>query len=191
MNWSYESTPTEHTWHTPESSTTTLGGPSTREIEDLARQTADEIDRTVISLRGGAAGEVEAPAGLTSRGTLVAQHAASGLVHRRHRGHSASTRHPLRGPFRMMQRSNAPGPVDVRQRGGVDSAPPIARRSRRIGHREEILVQPTSGTVRPCCWSSSSMFVRGGSTMFVTMGVRAVRPARANRTEAVHVRPAA
>ena len=58
MNWSYESTPTEHTWHTPESSTTTSGGPSTREIEDLARQTADEIDRTVISLRGGAAGEV-------------------------------------------------------------------------------------------------------------------------------------
>jgi hypothetical protein len=191
MNWSYESTPTEHTWHTPESSTTTSGGPSTREIEDLARQTADEIDRTVISLRGGAAGEVEAPAGLTSRGTLVAQHAASGLVVTVDTaGTPRPLATPLRGPFRMMQRSNAPGPVDVRQRGGVDS-PPIARRSRRIGHREEILVQPTSGTVRPCCWSSSSMFVRGGSTMFVTMGVRAVRPARANRTEAVHVRPAA
>ena len=144
-----------------------------REIEDLARQTADEIDRTVISLHGGAAGEVEAPAGLTSLGTLVAQHAASGLVVT---VDAAGTRRPLatplRGPFRMMQRSNAPGPLDVRQRGGVDSAPPIARRSRRIGHREEILVQPTSGTVRPCCWSSSSMFVRGGSTMFVTMGVR-------------------
>ena len=41
MNWSYESTPTEHTWHTPESSTTTSGGPSTREIEDLARQTGN------------------------------------------------------------------------------------------------------------------------------------------------------
>lgn len=192
MSWSYESTPTEHTWHTPESSTTTSGGPSTREIEDLARQTADEIDRTVISLRGGAAGEVEAPAGLTSRGTLVAQHAASGLVVTVDTaGTPRPLATPLRGPFRMMQRSNAPGPVDVRQRGGVDSAPPIARRSRRIGHREEILVQPTSGTVRPCCWSSSSMFVRGGSTMFVTMGVRAVRPARANRTEAVHVRPAA
>src|SRR6185312_13522353 len=80
MNWSNETTPTEDTWHTPESSTTTSRGPSTREIEDLARQTADEIDRTLISLRGCAAGEVEAPAGLTSRGTLVAQHAASGLV---------------------------------------------------------------------------------------------------------------
>lgn len=171
MNSSYESTPTEHPWHTPESSTTTSGGPSTREIEDLARQTADEIDRTVISLRGGAAGEVEAPAGLTSRGTLVAQHAASGLVVTVDTaGTPRPLATPLRGPFRMMQRSNAPGPVDVRQRGGVDSAPPIARRSRRIGHREEILVQPTSGTVRPCCWSSSSMFVRGGSTMFVHNG---------------------
>jgi hypothetical protein len=124
MNWSYESTPTEHTWHTPESSTTTSGGPSTREIEDLARQTADEIDRTVISLRGGAAGEVEAPAGLTSRGTLVAQHAASGLVVTVDTaGTPRPLATPLRGPFRMMQRSNAPGPVDVRQRGGVDSAP--------------------------------------------------------------------
>lgn len=100
MNWSYESIPTEHTWYTPESSTTTLGGPSTREIEDLARQTADEIDRTVISLRGGAAGEVEAPAGLTSRGTLVAQHAGERACrHRRHRGHSASTRHPTTRTF--------------------------------------------------------------------------------------------
>ena len=124
MNWSYESTPTEHTWHTPESSTTTSGGPSTREIEDLARQTADEIDRTVISLRGGAAGEVEAPAGLTSRGTLVAQHAASGLVVTVDTaGTPRPLATPLRGPFRMMQRSNAPGPVDVRQRGGVDSPP--------------------------------------------------------------------
>jgi hypothetical protein len=114
MNWSYESTPTEHTWHTPESSTTTSGGPSTREIEDLARQTADEIDRTVISLRGGAAGEVEAPAGLTSRGTLVAQHAASGLVVTVDTaGTPRPLATPLRGPFRMMQRSNAPGPVDV------------------------------------------------------------------------------
>lgn len=124
MNWSYESIPTEHTWYTPESSTTTSGGPSTREIEDLARQTADEIDRTVISLRGGAAGEVEAPAGLTSRGTLVAQHAASGLVVTVDTaGTPRPLATPLRGPFRMMQRSNAPGPVDVRQRGGVDSAP--------------------------------------------------------------------
>jgi len=110
MNWSYESTPTEHTWHTPESSTTTSGGPSTREIEDLARQTADEIDRTVISLRGGAAGEVEAPAGRTSRGTLVAQHASSGLVVTVDTaGTPRPLATPLRGPFRMMQRSNAPG----------------------------------------------------------------------------------
>lgn len=110
MNWSYESTPTEHTWYTPESSTTTSGGPSTREIEDLARQTADEIDRTVISLRGGAAGEVEAPAGRTSRGTLVAQHAASGLVVTVDTaGTPRPLATPLRGPFRMMQRSNAPG----------------------------------------------------------------------------------
>jgi len=42
----------------------------------------------------------------------------------------------------MMQRSNAPGPVDVRQPGRGGFRPPIARRSRRIGHREEILAQP-------------------------------------------------
>jgi hypothetical protein len=78
-------------------------------IEDLARQTADEIDRTVISLRGGAAGEVEAPAGLTSRGTLVAQHAASGLVVAVDTaGTPRPLATPLRGPFRMMQRSTLP-----------------------------------------------------------------------------------
>ena len=81
------------------------------------------VGSKAVSFRG-AAGEVEAPAGLTSRGTLVAQHAASGLVVTVDTaGTPRPLATPLRGPFRMMQRSNAPGPVDVRQRGGVDSAP--------------------------------------------------------------------
>ena len=49
-----------------------------REIEDLARSTAGEIDRTIASLREGAPGDVEAPAGLASLGTLVGRHAATG-----------------------------------------------------------------------------------------------------------------
>src|SRR6266508_562841 len=49
-----------------------------REIEDLARSTAGEIDRTIASLREGARGDVEAPAGLASLGTLVGRHAATG-----------------------------------------------------------------------------------------------------------------
>jgi signal transduction histidine kinase len=60
----------------PDRSLDTLGT-----IEDLARQTAEEIDRIVGNLRdGGAAnGEVEAPHGLASLDTLIAQHAAAGL----------------------------------------------------------------------------------------------------------------
>lgn len=50
-------------------------------IEDLARQTAAEIDHFVGVLRVGSASEetVEAPPGLASLDTLVAQHTATGL----------------------------------------------------------------------------------------------------------------
>jgi signal transduction histidine kinase len=60
----------------PDRSLDTLGT-----IENLARQTAEEIDRMVGNLRNGGAadGEVEAPHGLASLDTLIAQHAAAGL----------------------------------------------------------------------------------------------------------------
>lgn len=50
-------------------------------IEELARQSAAEIDQLVGALRAGAPEDerVEAPPGLASLDTLVAQHAASGL----------------------------------------------------------------------------------------------------------------
>jgi signal transduction histidine kinase len=50
-------------------------------VEDLARQTAEEIDQIVGTLRecGPANGPVEAPAGLASLDTLIAHHAATGL----------------------------------------------------------------------------------------------------------------
>jgi signal transduction histidine kinase len=50
-------------------------------IERLARQTAEEIDQIVGTLRDGgqADGAVEAPAGLASLGTLVARHTSAGL----------------------------------------------------------------------------------------------------------------
>jgi signal transduction histidine kinase len=50
-------------------------------VEELARQTAGEIDQMVGTLREGAPpdGAVEARPGLTSLDTLVAQHAATGL----------------------------------------------------------------------------------------------------------------
>ncbi|MGH9223450.1 MAG: sensor histidine kinase [Acidimicrobiales bacterium] len=50
-------------------------------IEELARQTAAEIDLFVGALRDDSSGDdpVEAPAGLASLDALVAQHAASGL----------------------------------------------------------------------------------------------------------------
>jgi signal transduction histidine kinase len=50
-------------------------------IEDLARQTVEEIDQIVGTLReGGSATEVvEAPVGLASLDTLIAHHAAAGL----------------------------------------------------------------------------------------------------------------
>ena len=50
-------------------------------IEDLARQTADEIDQIVASLRDGSPpnGAVDAPPGLASLDTLVARHTAAGL----------------------------------------------------------------------------------------------------------------
>jgi len=56
--------------------------PALQAIEELARQTVDEIDQIVGTLReGGAASEpVEAPAGLASLDTLVAHHAAAGLA---------------------------------------------------------------------------------------------------------------
>jgi signal transduction histidine kinase len=55
--------------------------PALEAIEELARQTAEEIDRLVGSLRqrGQASGAVEAPPALASLDTLVAQHAAAGL----------------------------------------------------------------------------------------------------------------
>lgn len=50
-------------------------------IEELARNTAGEIDQTVATLRdrGTADGDVDAPPGLASLETLVARHAAAGL----------------------------------------------------------------------------------------------------------------
>jgi signal transduction histidine kinase len=51
-----------------------------REIEEVARQTVEEIDKTVGGLReGSTTGTVEAPPGLASLGTLIARHAAAGL----------------------------------------------------------------------------------------------------------------
>jgi signal transduction histidine kinase len=50
-------------------------------IEELARQTAEDIDQIVGTLREGgpANGVVEAPAGLASLATLIAHHATTGL----------------------------------------------------------------------------------------------------------------
>lgn len=50
-------------------------------IEELARHTVEEIDHMVGTLRepGSADGAVDAPAGLASLDTLIAQHAAAGL----------------------------------------------------------------------------------------------------------------
>jgi signal transduction histidine kinase len=49
-------------------------------VEELARQTAEEIDQIVGTLRQGTATEtVEAPAGLASLDTLIARHASTGL----------------------------------------------------------------------------------------------------------------
>jgi signal transduction histidine kinase len=49
-------------------------------IEELARQTVDEIDQIVGTLRdGGANGSIEAPPGLVSLNTLLGRHRAAGL----------------------------------------------------------------------------------------------------------------
>jgi signal transduction histidine kinase len=50
-------------------------------VEELARQTVEEIDQIVGTLREGgpANGDVEAPPGLASLETLIAHHAAAGL----------------------------------------------------------------------------------------------------------------
>jgi signal transduction histidine kinase len=50
-------------------------------IEEVARDTVADIDRIVVSLRDGrpTTGDVEAPHGLASLGTLVARHKAAGL----------------------------------------------------------------------------------------------------------------
>ncbi len=62
--------------HDPERSVAALEA-----IEELARQTAAEIDQFVGALRvGSPADAVEAPPGLASLDTLVAQHTASGLA---------------------------------------------------------------------------------------------------------------
>ncbi|HZD71021.1 MAG TPA: histidine kinase [Actinomycetes bacterium] len=55
--------------------------PALEAIEELARQTAAEIDQLVGRLREGGAtnGVVEAPLGLTSLDTLIARHQAAGL----------------------------------------------------------------------------------------------------------------
>ena len=52
-----------------------------QDIEELARQTAAEMDAIVSALRdrGAANGAVEAPTGLASIGTLVKRHASAGL----------------------------------------------------------------------------------------------------------------
>jgi signal transduction histidine kinase len=55
--------------------------PALQAVEELARQTAEEIDQIVGTLRDGAPanGAVEAPPGLASLDTLIAHHAAAGL----------------------------------------------------------------------------------------------------------------
>jgi signal transduction histidine kinase len=55
--------------------------PALEAIEELARQTAEEIDQLVGTLREGGPtnGVVEAPPGLASLDTLLAQHQAAGL----------------------------------------------------------------------------------------------------------------
>jgi signal transduction histidine kinase len=54
--------------------------PALEAIETLARQTVEEIDQIVGTLRERSANEiVEAPAGLASLDTLIAHHAAAGL----------------------------------------------------------------------------------------------------------------
>jgi signal transduction histidine kinase len=55
--------------------------PALKAIEELARQTVDEIDQLVGTLRegGSANGVVEAPPGLASLDTLIAHHQAAGL----------------------------------------------------------------------------------------------------------------
>jgi signal transduction histidine kinase len=55
--------------------------PALEAIEELARHTAEEIDQIVGTLREGGSmnGVVEAPPGLASLETLIAQHAATGL----------------------------------------------------------------------------------------------------------------
>jgi signal transduction histidine kinase len=55
--------------------------PALKAIEELARQTAEEIDQLVGTLRedGSTDGAVEAPLGLASLDTLIAHHQAAGL----------------------------------------------------------------------------------------------------------------
>jgi signal transduction histidine kinase len=55
--------------------------PALESIEELARQTAEEIDQIVGKLRAGgsANGVVEAPSGLASLDTLIARHSEAGL----------------------------------------------------------------------------------------------------------------
>ena len=55
--------------------------PALEAVEELARQTVEEIDQIVGTLRegGSANGDVEVPPGLASLDTLIAHHAAAGL----------------------------------------------------------------------------------------------------------------
>jgi signal transduction histidine kinase len=53
--------------------------PALEAIEETARQTVEEIDQIVGTLREGGNGAVEAPVGLASLDTLIATHAAAGL----------------------------------------------------------------------------------------------------------------
>ncbi|WP_162605903.1 sensor histidine kinase [Jiangella aurantiaca] len=54
--------------------------PALTAIEELARQTADDIDRIVATLRdSGPSDGVEAPTGLASLDTLIAHHTSAGL----------------------------------------------------------------------------------------------------------------
>ncbi|HEV8579510.1 MAG TPA: histidine kinase [Thermoanaerobaculia bacterium] len=81
--------------------------PALEAIEELARQTAEEIDQIVGSLREGGSPEgiVEAPPGLASLDSLIADYAAAGLEVR---FDAAGARRPLggtidRAAYRILQ----------------------------------------------------------------------------------------
>jgi signal transduction histidine kinase len=121
-------------------------------IEDIARQTVAEIDRLVGNLREGpaATGHVEAPAGLASVDSLVAQVESVGVEVRLE---AIGTRRPLassvdQAAYRILQEAltnaarHGGGPVHVGIRfteGALELAvanavPPVTAAKGRIGH---------------------------------------------------------